>query len=614
MFMNWSRLAALLLLLIIIVPAHGYASSSTEQVRVFLNGEQVLFTQLPVVEEGITLVQVRPLYEALGLKLQWDEETHTITSTRDDWKIVMKIDSKEAKVNDSAVTLDIPPKIIEGNTFVPLRFVGESIGGEVIWEESTQHVNIINDNGYRVYLAVMNNDIEEARRWLAQYGGADFANKYDGLTSLSIAMYHHNHEMVELLLSYGADPNRCCYPPLLSAVLDGDPTIVQLLIEYGADVSFPVQGKNALEAARQELAKATDPKNREKIVTILENGLMQQTSILADTSALIPVNIGKTVNIISGETGDWGYLDQNGNLAIKAKFAYALHFSEGLAYAVTKDGRMSGYIDRTGKYVITFNDKKNWFPGPFHDGLAPVGTNKQYGYIDRKGDYVIAPEYQFAGDFSEGFAAVQKDRLWGFIDRNGKMVVAPEYDMVDAFHNGLALVRGRKSGFIDSTGKLVIDFSALGISEYGRFAEEFAAVRQDDKVGYIDRNGKWVIPPQYELGQSFDYGVAVVKLEGSFGLIDKSGVFVVKPQYKYATFLYNGLVLVQKDDKWGVIDKSGKWVIPAEYDRTETLIYFFPLLGYESFNVDLKRMTILYKGSQVYYIMPDGTTKTVLKK
>lgn len=64
-----------------------------EPIRVFINGYQVIFTQLPVVEDGNTLVQFRPLFEMLNYKIAWDDETESINASTDTINLKLSIGS-----------------------------------------------------------------------------------------------------------------------------------------------------------------------------------------------------------------------------------------------------------------------------------------------------------------------------------------------------------------------------------------------------------------------------------------------------------------------------------------------------------------------------------------
>jgi hypothetical protein len=91
--------------------------------------------------------------------------------------------------------------------------------------------------------------------------------------------------------------------------------------------------------------------------------------------------------------------------------------------------------------------------------------------------------------------------------------------------------------------------------------------------GYIDRDGKLVIPMQFGIAASFSEGLAQVCVgtcqwekdsgySGKFGFIDHSGHFAINPQYDNAGDFKNGFALVTlgkgNDAKSGYVDKTGK--------------------------------------------------------
>lgn len=595
-------------------PSPGFAASN-EPMRVYVNGDQVLFTQLPIVEEGNTLVQLRPIYESLGIEIDWDEETQTITSTEDQWKIVMVINSTEATINGKPVTLSIAPRIVNETTYIPLRFAGESVEGDVTWDEKTNHVDIINNRSYYVYLAALRNDLEKVKYWLGRNGGANFANKSDGLTTLSFALHNKNNEMIELLLKFGADPNHSLagfgssLRPLVSAVLDKDPTVVQLLIDYGADASLKDREGTALDLAQRDLQKETHAANKQKleqIITILEKSMQKDTLTLSEDKVLVPFNGGADINYVKGETGSWGYFDNTGAVTIKPRFAMAYPFSEGLAFARTKDGNQSGYIDKTGKFRFTFDFYPTLVPGDFKEGLALVGKNRKWGFIDKTGAFVIDPIYNDALPFSDGLAAVKTRNKWGLINRTGEVVVEPKYEWIFPFHNGLALVRGDRSGFMNTKGELVIDFQALGISEYGQFSGNFAPVRKNEKVGYINTKGQFIIPPIYEKADEFGEGSAAVIIDGKYGYIDSSGQVIISPQFDFAVPFRNGQAFVKQNGKWGFINTKGVMIVPPIFTGFDNIMGNLFGDQYSPFSDRANGMALLLKGDQTYYLLPDG--------
>ncbi len=124
--------------------------SSTEKnvydnyIKVILNGNRIGFNQQPVIENGVTLVPMRTIFEELGMKVVWEADTKTITASdiHGQTDIILVVNSNIADVNGKETELDVAPKIINGTTMVPLRFISESLGAEVNWDGESRTVSI----------------------------------------------------------------------------------------------------------------------------------------------------------------------------------------------------------------------------------------------------------------------------------------------------------------------------------------------------------------------------------------------------------------------------------------------------------------------------------------
>jgi internalin A len=113
-----------------------------DAIRVLIDGRSVTFDKAPIIEDGTTLVPFRAVFEQLGLKVEWNAETQTVTGTKDKFTVSMQIGSTAAELNGKAVELALAPRIIDGTTFVPVRFVGEATGREVEWSQNIRTIFI----------------------------------------------------------------------------------------------------------------------------------------------------------------------------------------------------------------------------------------------------------------------------------------------------------------------------------------------------------------------------------------------------------------------------------------------------------------------------------------
>ncbi|HYG56692.1 MAG TPA: stalk domain-containing protein [Symbiobacteriaceae bacterium] len=130
----WRFLLSLCLLIALISPV----AAAEQNVKVLLDDVEVQFDQQPFVESGRTLVPIRVLAELLGFEVAWDEPEQKITLTKGDTTIVLWVDSTKVLVNGKEGTIDVPAKVLGGRTFVPIRFIAETLGTHVGWDNDKQ--------------------------------------------------------------------------------------------------------------------------------------------------------------------------------------------------------------------------------------------------------------------------------------------------------------------------------------------------------------------------------------------------------------------------------------------------------------------------------------------
>lgn len=125
-------------------------AQSSKKIHVTVGNKEVRFTNDPIIENGHTLVEFRPIFEALGLKIVWDSVEQQVIGEKKGLQIILTIGSDTAIVNGHEKQLDVAPQIVNGRTIIPIRFVGESSGEKVTWNGDTETVsitgNLANDN------------------------------------------------------------------------------------------------------------------------------------------------------------------------------------------------------------------------------------------------------------------------------------------------------------------------------------------------------------------------------------------------------------------------------------------------------------------------------------
>lgn len=119
------------------------------KIKLEVNGQIIKPDVEPFIENGRTLVPIRFISEALGYNVSWNEEKREVSVFNSYMDLVLKIGDKDAIVNGKLVNLDVPAKIVDSRTFVPLRFIGESFGLFVDWDNDARKVIVkenINEN------------------------------------------------------------------------------------------------------------------------------------------------------------------------------------------------------------------------------------------------------------------------------------------------------------------------------------------------------------------------------------------------------------------------------------------------------------------------------------
>ncbi|WNR46780.1 ABC transporter substrate-binding protein [Paenibacillus roseipurpureus] len=168
------KLISVLLSLALLVSTPNISKAATS-IPVLLNGEELVFEVPPFIEDGTTMVPFRTIFEKLGFDVNWSGESQTVTGSTSELIIKLQIGSTSARVNGSSKVLSTAPIIKDGNTFVPLRFISETSGKKVIWDDK-RHSVLIRD-GLSSY---MRNTLNQPSNHLAYTG-----NQKDGHGTIS---------------------------------------------------------------------------------------------------------------------------------------------------------------------------------------------------------------------------------------------------------------------------------------------------------------------------------------------------------------------------------------------------------------------------------------------
>lgn len=109
---------------------------------VIARGRSLKFDTPPVIKDGRTLIPVRAISEGFEAKVVWNAEERTVTVTKGDKEMVLKVGSVVAYINGVETRLDVSAEILNGRTVIPLRFIIEGLGLRVEWDSETETIEI----------------------------------------------------------------------------------------------------------------------------------------------------------------------------------------------------------------------------------------------------------------------------------------------------------------------------------------------------------------------------------------------------------------------------------------------------------------------------------------
>ncbi len=160
---KWKRalIAMTFLGSLLVVESSAYASTQRLN-QVFIDGR---FEDRAITVQGRTLMQLKALDDPEWLTYTYDAKSRTIFArSKDNKRVVqLKAGEKVAIVDGKKTSLDAAVIIKDGRTYVPLRFISESLNAYVSYNSADKRVIIRTPAGQEAYKKLMSGDLTEAR-------------------------------------------------------------------------------------------------------------------------------------------------------------------------------------------------------------------------------------------------------------------------------------------------------------------------------------------------------------------------------------------------------------------------------------------------------------------
>jgi len=240
---------------------------------------------------------------------------------------------------------------------------------------------------------------------------------------------------------------------------------------------------------------------------------------------------------------------------------------------VVNRGYVYGLVNQQGMVVLpVIYDQVYKMP---NENFYRLSRNKLLGIADENGNFLLPCEYEEIGQFwkDKNIAIIRRDTLFGVIDSNFQIIIPCEYELIQFDLTGNLIFR--KNGFY---GMMTVAMDILIPAIYQQFngfrqmmyrvdPNPYSMVRRDSLYGYIDKNGREVIPCRFkQLGYEIHYNRVMFVEREKYGFVDTTGKVVIPAIYDRVFDFGSEATAIQKGEKWALIDKKGKLLTDFVYD------------------------------------------------
>lgn len=135
-------LSFVILISFVLVFSNG--TSAANPIQIIMNNIKITASIPPQIIKGRTYVPLRAIAEGLGAKVNWNNELQQATVEKADNLIAFTIGNPEVTLNGKQVTIETAPYMVDGSSMLPLRFISEQLGLKVTWDSSLNTIYLTN--------------------------------------------------------------------------------------------------------------------------------------------------------------------------------------------------------------------------------------------------------------------------------------------------------------------------------------------------------------------------------------------------------------------------------------------------------------------------------------
>lgn len=277
----------------------------------------------------------------------------------------------------------------------------------------------------------------------------------------------------------------------------------------------------------------------------------------------------------------WGYINDQGEVVIEAKYEWAQSFSGDKAVVKINSGHFA-VIDKSGKILHEIRNKE--IIGLSEDILIFSETSQDqsqiYGYLTLDGKLMLNAGYSDAQGFENGLAIVNSARnygnAYGVINKNGEFIIPGRYSQITSLENGLFAVPLAQDYTFNNTfvPKALFDKNGRQLTDFKYYDLESL---ENGLISATDEKNTWLLDAQGNVVKDFPKaaGIGSIKPSGKLYKVevdnqlayltregrtvwsaDNSIRFASGLQVKVKTFRPDRCMLIQYPEVAGLSDSS----------------------------------------------------------
>lgn len=121
-------------------------SAESTDIGMMINDSNIEIGESLIVEEETTFIETRKLVELMDASVEWNEELRTVVLNTETTEIIMSIDKTEVSYNGLPLEIEQKPFIKDGISYLPLKFIAQTLGCEVEWDEEKRAIILIKED------------------------------------------------------------------------------------------------------------------------------------------------------------------------------------------------------------------------------------------------------------------------------------------------------------------------------------------------------------------------------------------------------------------------------------------------------------------------------------